>query len=106
VLGPGTDAAAAEAAPSFGARLGSALILNGDVQDDGLPRESRLIVAWKKVSGPGAVAFSSIDTAITRATFTVPGEYELELTGSDGEKTRSVRVKVVVAAAATTSGGN
>ena len=106
ILAPGADATASEPAASFGARLGSALVLNGEVQDDGLPRDSRLVVGWKKISGPGAVSFSSSDTAITRATFAVPGEYELELTGSDGEKTRSVRVKVVVAAAATTSGGN
>jgi hypothetical protein len=42
---------------------------------------------------------------LTRATFGAPGEYELELVGSDGEKTSSVKVKVIVASATPTGGG-
>jgi hypothetical protein len=85
--------------------VGAALILTGEVQDDGLPRESKLIVSWRKTGGSGAVTFSSTDTASTQATFGAPGEYELELVGSDGEKTNSVKVKVIVASATPTGGG-
>jgi hypothetical protein len=105
VVGPGVDAAAPEVPPSFTARLGAALILNGEVQDDGLPRDGKLIVTWKKMAGPGTVSFSSTDTASTRATFGTPGDYELELTGNDGEKSSSVKVKVAVASATLTGGG-
>jgi hypothetical protein len=106
IVGPGADSAAsADITLTLTARVGAALILNGEVQDDGLPRDSKLIVSWKKAGGPGPVAFSSTDTASTRATFGSPGEYELELVGSDGEKTSSVRVKVTVTSATPTGGG-
>jgi hypothetical protein len=106
IVSPGTDpTASADAVPTFTARVGAALILNGEVQDDGLPRESKLIAGWRKTGGSGAVTFSSTDTALTRATFGAPGEYELELVGSDGEKTSSVKVKVIVASATPTGGG-
>jgi hypothetical protein len=104
VIGSGADSSIAETAPSFTARLGAALNLNGDVQDDGLPRDSRLVITWKKITGPGTVTFSSTDTASTRASFGAPGDYELELTGNDGEKSSSVKVKVAVASAVLTGG--
>lgn len=104
VIGSGLDSSIAETAPLFTARLGAALNLNGDVQDDGLPRDSRLVITWKKITGPGTVTFSSTDTASTRATFGAPGDYELELTGNDGEKSSSVKVKVAVASAVLTGG--
>ena len=104
VIGPRADASSVEAAPSVTARLGAALNLTGEVQDDGLPRDSRLLTSWRKISGPGAVTFSSTDTASTRATFSAPGDYELELTGNDGEKSGSIRVKVAVASAVLTGG--
>ena len=100
----GADGSSAESARSFTARLGAALNLNGEVEDDGLPRDSRLVITWKKIAGPGSVTFSSTDTASTRATFGAPGDYELELAGNDGEKSSSVRVKVAVAAAVLTGG--
>ena len=105
VIVPGAESSIAETAPSFTARLGAALILNGEVQDDGLPRDSKLVITWKKIAGPGTVAFSSTDAASTRATFGAPGDYELELTGNDGEKSSSAKVKVAVTAAALTGGG-
>jgi hypothetical protein len=106
MIGPGVDVTVADTVPVFTARLGAALILNGEVQDDGLPRDGKLLVSWKKISGPGSVTFSSPDTAATRATFGAPGDYELELTGNDGEKRGSVRVKVAVASATPTGGGD
>ena len=82
----GADAAAAAPAP-FAGRVGAELSLNGEVQDDGLPRDSKLVISWKKNSGPGNVTFSSTDTGPTRAGFSAPGEYELELSG-DRKSTR------------------
>jgi hypothetical protein len=105
VIGPGVDGVASEVPPSFTARVGAALNLNGEVQDDGLPRDSKLIVGWKKTTGPGTVTFTSTDAASTRATFGSPGEYELELSASDGEKSSAMRVKVAVASPALTGGG-
>src|SRR4029077_6389605 len=104
LIAPGTDASVTDAMPSIAARLGAPLVLNGEVQDDGLPRDGKLVITWKKIGGPGNVVFSSTDTAATRATFSAPGEYELELTGNDGEKSSAVKVKVAVAAAVFTGG--
>ena len=83
IVGPGGDSAAsADTIPTLTARVGAALILNGEVQDDGLPRDSKLIVSWKKTARPRRRSrFRSTDTASTRATFGSPGEYELELIG-------------------------
>lgn len=92
------------AATAFVARVGAQLTLNGDVQDDGLPRDGKLTITWKKLSGPGAVTFSSTDTGPTRASFSASGDYELELSGTDGEKTSSVKIRVTVALATPTSG--
>ena len=105
LIAPGTDALIADATPSFTARLGSPLVLNGEVQDDGLPRDGKLVMTWKKIAGPGNVTFSSTDTAATRATFSAPGEYELELTGNDGEKSGALKVRVSVSAGIPTGGG-
>ena len=54
-----------------------------------------MTVAWKKISGPGEVAFSDA-TGPTHAKFSAPGAYVIELSASDGEKTNSVKVDVTV----------
>jgi len=105
VIGSGADAIAS-AEMTLSAQIGAPLVLNGDVQDDGLPRDGKLIVNWRKTSGAGSVTFSSADTASTRATFGMPGEYELELSGNDGEKSNSVKIRVIVRSATPTGGGN
>ena len=103
--GQGADpTASAETIPTLSAQVGAALNLNGDVQDDGLPRDGKLVVSWKKTGGPGSVMFSNTDTASTRAMFGSPGEYELELVANDGEKSSSVKVKVVARSATPTGG--
>ncbi|HZP48060.1 MAG TPA: hypothetical protein VFB07_05990 [Vicinamibacterales bacterium] len=81
---------------TLAARAGQALPITGQVEDDGLPRGSRVTIAWKKISGPGDVTFSSPAAASTRATFSAPGDYEIELSASDGEKTTSTRIAVTV----------
>jgi hypothetical protein len=80
----------------FTTRLDAELSLNGQVSDDGLPRGSKLAIVWKKISGPGGVAFSSTTTSATRAKFSAPGNYELELSAADGEHTTTATVKVAV----------
>jgi len=105
IIGFGAEpTASAESTPPMTAQVGAALALSGDVQDDGLPRDGKLVVNWKKTSGPGSVTFSSTEIASTRATFGAPGEYELELTANDSEKTNSVRVRVIVRSATPTGG--
>ncbi len=78
------------------AKAGQDLPIAGQVEDDGLPRGSKVTIAWKKISGPGDVAFSSASTAATRATFAAPGDYEIELSATDGEKNTSTKIAVHV----------
>lgn len=78
------------------ASVGERFSLFGSVNDEGLPRTGKLTSAWKQLTGPGPVAFENASSARTRATFSVPGAYELELTGSDGELTSTTRVAVNV----------
>jgi uncharacterized protein len=51
---------------------------------------------WTKVSGPGKVRFEDADTAVTTATFTVPGDYVLSFTGKEGKLTASATINVKV----------
>ena len=78
--------------------VGEGLKLFGSVRDEGLPRNGSLTSSWKKVSGPGDVAFEQADQPRTLAVFTHPGEYELELSGSDSELDGTVSVTVIVSA--------
>ena len=75
------------------------LQLFGSVRDEGLPRESNLTATWKKVSGPGTVTFSNLNVARTRASFSAPGTYELELSASDSVFDVSAQLMVTVTAA-------
>jgi len=84
------------AATSFSTRLDQEVSLSGSVEDDGLPRESKLAISWKMLSGPGTVTFSEPGQPVTRARFSAVGVYELELSGTDGEHTNSVKIKVTV----------
>ena len=82
--------------PSMTATVGDALNLFGSVSDEGLPRSGALTVAWKQVGGPGAVTFENAAAARTRARFSAPGTYELELSATDSELARNARINVVV----------
>ena len=79
---------------SLAAPVGQDLPINGMVEDDGLPRGSKVTIAWKKISGPGDVTFSSASTAQTRAKFSAAGEYQIELSATDGEKQTTTPIKV------------
>jgi hypothetical protein len=84
------------AATSFSTRLDQEVSLVGSVEDDGLPRESKLTVSWKMLTGPGTVAFSEPSQPVTRARFSAVGVYELELSATDTEHTNAVKIKVTV----------
>ena len=87
------------AATAFTTRLNQELSLNGEVEDDALPRNAKITIEWKKISGPGTVTFSDPGSATTRVRFSEVGVYEVELSAGDSEQTNSARVKVTVVAA-------
>ena len=76
--------------------LNEELNLFGSAHDEGLPRGKGLTVEWKMLKGPGLVTFTIPGAARTKATFSAPGLYELELTASDSEFTERTRVTVNV----------
>ena len=89
----------ASAGPDKSAFMGGesvSLTLNGSASDDGLPNPFAMTRGWSAVSGPGPVTFSSAQTAITIATFTVPGDYVLGFTVTDTEFTAHDEVKVSI----------
>jgi len=81
---------------SIGATTKEELHLFGSVADEGLPRGRPLSVTWKSVKAPGPVTFSNPTEPRTKALFSVPGIYELELSASDSELTATLRVIVTV----------
>ncbi len=68
------------------------LHLFGSVGDEGLPRGKDLAITWRMSKGPAPVAFSNPSAARTKASFTAPGPYELELSATDSEFTTTLRV--------------
>lgn len=70
--------------------------LNGTVTDDGLPTPAKLTVEWSKLSGPGTATFANPMAEDTMATFSLNGEYVLQLTANDGEASTSTLVKITV----------
>ena len=79
--------------------------LNGEVQDDGLPRDSKLCYVEEDGRAGECDVFEHRRGVNARDAFNAPGEYELELIGNDGEKSSAVKVKVAVASPALTGGG-
>lgn len=84
--------------PTLPVGMNEELNLFGSVHDEGLPRASKLVAEWKVLKGPenGNVKFMIPGSARTKAVFSAPGVYELELTGSDSEFTVRTRVNVNV----------
>ena len=72
------------------------LPLFGSVNDEGLPRGRELAIEWKMLKGPGQVTFSNPRAARTRASFTAPGAYALELSATDSEFSTTLRVIATV----------
>ncbi|MDP6579369.1 MAG: hypothetical protein QF681_01840 [Vicinamibacterales bacterium] len=84
------------APPEVTASVGSELKLFGSVRDEGLPRAGALVSRWRMLTGPGTVTFSAPGEPRTLASFDTPGDYELELWASDGERESASRVAVAV----------
>jgi len=82
--------------PTLSVALNDELNLFGSAHDEGLPRGKTLVVEWKMLKGPGTVTFTIPSSARTKATFSAPGVYELELTATDSEFTERTRVNVKV----------
>jgi len=92
----GTRVGRGGALPHLAATTTEPLNLFGSVHDEGLPRGGKPSIAWKKNSGPGTVTFQNASVARTRATFSAPGAYELELTATDSVLTDSYKIIVDV----------
>ncbi|HET7436830.1 MAG TPA: PKD domain-containing protein [Thermoanaerobaculia bacterium] len=77
--------------------LPATVSLDALVNDDGLPVGGSLSMGWSRVSGPSDdVQFANPGTAATTAKFTVPGDYMLRITVTDGEATASDDIAVTV----------
>jgi len=72
--------------------------LTGTATDDGFPVGSSLAISWTKVVGPGIVTFSSPNQPNTQASFSLPGNYVLRLSASDGQYTNSASMRVAYVA--------
>ncbi|MCA9423091.1 MAG: DUF1566 domain-containing protein [Nitrospira sp.] len=72
------------------------VLLNGTVNDDGLPDPGTLTILWEKVSGPGDVNFINAASEDTTAKFSAPGVYMLRLTANDGGKSDQDDVEITV----------
>ena len=68
--------------PTLSVALNEELNLFGSAHDEGLPRGKGLVVEWKMLKGPGTVKFTIPGSARTKAIFSAPGLYELELTAT------------------------
>lgn len=79
----------------IGRNDGAALV--GTISDDGLPNPpAQLAVSWEKMSGPGAVSFTTPNHVTTTATFTALGVYVLRLTVNDGALSSFDEVTITV----------
>jgi len=89
------DAPLVEAGQDTETYLSDLLPLNGAVRDDSfllsLPETT-----WEVISGPGTVTFGDPKAAVTTASFSVPGTYELKLKAFDGLLESSDTIVVVV----------
>ncbi len=88
------------AGPDQNITLPGSATLDGTVTDDGSPT-STITTTWSKLSGPGTVTFANANAVDTTASFSLPGEYVLRLTATDGALTASDSVAVSVAPAGT-----
>lgn len=82
--------------PTITASLNEEVNLFGSAHDEGLPRGRGLHVEWKMLQGPGTVTFTSPGSARTKAVFSAPGLYELELSATDSEFTERTRLNVAI----------
>ncbi|MCP4501231.1 MAG: hypothetical protein GY822_14825, partial [Deltaproteobacteria bacterium] len=73
------------------------LLLGASVSDDGLPEANSLQLTWSQLSGPAVAQFADSSLANSSVSFPVAGDYELQLSASDGELSASDTMLVTVA---------
>ena len=81
-------------APTVSAGANQAIVwpaaasLNGTVADDGNPNPPGTVaITWSEVSGPGTITFGNSNALATTASFSVAGNYQLQLAANDGQVT-------------------
>ncbi len=79
------------------ALTGKAVELEPTLIDDGLPRDGEVAASWSKISGPGEATIESGLRGRAVVTFSVSGDYTLELQATDGEETTTRQVRISVA---------
>jgi hypothetical protein len=70
-----------DAGPDQSIVLPEVVQLDASVASENLPG---VVTSWTVAAGPGPVVFADPSAVDTSATFTVPGDYELRLTATDG----------------------
>ena len=77
----------------------SEIQLLGEVSDDGLPSPGSLTYKWNLEENPfgGTVLFENENSKETMAIFSKQGSYDIKLTVSDGEKSRSDKINIYYA---------
>lgn len=78
--------------------------LSSIVTDDGMPSNT-LDISWSLVSGPADVEFEDANAANTKAIVTALGDYEFEVTVSDGDLSTTASI-IVTVIEAPNGGGN
>jgi DUF1680 family protein len=74
--------------------LGGKTYLSGRVK--ALKPGGQSETVWSQISGPGKATFAEVHTPVTTATFSVPGEYALQLTAGQGALSAASTLKVKV----------
>ena len=72
------------AGPDVSVEYPNSGMLNGSVDDDGLPAPSAISTLWTQVSGPAGAEIASESTLATSVAFPVEGTYTFRLTARDG----------------------
>jgi hypothetical protein len=79
--------------------LPAVVVLNGSVEDDGLPNPpASLETHWSVVTAAGPMAILDPSALVTQATFSLPGSYVLRLAATDGTLIGSDLIAITVAA--------
>ena len=84
------------AGPNQTATFPATITLNGTVTDAS-SAAANLSVNWSQVIGSGTTTFASPHAAVTTASFSDPGTYELQLSASDGLVSGSSQATVLCA---------
>jgi|GEM_PF-3350529 len=90
------QAPAVSAGDDFTLNLPNTASLLASASDDAKPLGSELALSWSKVSGPGTVTFVDANSASSDVAFSQGGSYVLGFSASDGQKSTSDTITVVV----------